>query len=317
MNRSLHSNRSIVLIKAICFFLLAPVTSFCQDLLVQNKTTGFNISANFALGSHFQRIGFNFNFFYASGHFQANTQLRTYMSFKNLGPGFIYPELVLSQGFVVSYGAKQNFYNPFLNSVSNQTGYSSSAAYSYNVYLNAKKTSQQTGLLAFQFNRISIITENDILARTYYDRFRTGAFLIQYQYDDKFQAAVNCSLWTGEMGRKMQGSGGCSWPCYMDTVRGSYTGYSHGLLSAQFKYNIGISQNIQANVGVDAEQVRNAVQNKLIHDLVFIPRKWIRPKNCHIPMLDSQGGQYRCEPGQQIKKPELYWNVFSNANVFY
>ena len=107
------------------------------------------------------------------------------------------------------------------------------------------------------------------------------------------------------------------WACYMDTVRGVYTQYSHGLLSAQVKYNLGYSQNVQLNAGVDAEQVRNAVQNKVIHDMPFIPRKWNKAKNCYIPMLDSEGGQYLYRPGQRIKPPRLYLNLFSNASVFY
>ncbi len=309
--------KAIVVSKACTLFFLLPFISPGQDLLIDRQHLGFTVGANVAFGTHFQRFGFNANFFYVSGQFQANTQLRAYLSFKNLGPGFIYPELVASQGVLVAYGAKQSFFNPFLSSVSNQTGYSSSVAYSYNAYFNAKKTTQQTGIVALQFNAISFIAENDILARTYYDRFRTGAFLLQYQFEDKYQAALNCTLWTGKMGRTISDSTGGHWPCYMDTVRGVYAGQSHGLLSAQFKYNIGLAQNLQANVGIDAEQVRNAVQNKLIHDLVFIPRRWVKPGNCHMPMIDSEGGQYLHKPGQRIRPIKPYWNVFSNANVFY
>ena len=104
---------------------------------------------------------------------------------------------------------------------------------------------------------------------------------------------------------------------YMDTTGGTYANISHGLLSAQVKFNIGHAQNIQANFGVDAEQVRNAVQNRLIHDMVFIPRKWFTPINCHIPMIDSKGQQYLFRPDQRIRKPEFFWNFQSNAPAFY
>jgi hypothetical protein len=314
----LNFSRHIRSINTGALLFLLSVQAWCQnDLLIQENHIGFTVGANVAFGTHFQRFGLNANFFYAKGQLQANTQLRAYMSFKNLGPQFIYPELVVSQGLVVAYGAKQSWFNPFLNSVSNQTGYSSSVAYSYNAYLNAKKTTQQTGLVALQFNAITFIAENDILARTYYDRFRTGAFLLQYQFEDKYQAALNCTLWTGKMGRTISDTAGGRWPCYMDTVRGIYPGYSHGLLSVQFRYNIGLAQNVQVNAGIDAEQVRDAMQNKLIHDLVFIPRRWVKPENCHMPMLDSEGNQYLYRPGQRIRPPKPYWNVFSNANVFY
>jgi hypothetical protein len=76
-------------------------------------------------------------------------------------------------------------------------------------------------------------------------------------------------------------------------------------------------QNIQTNVGVDAEQVRNYVQNRLIHDLIFLPRRWRKTNSCHMPMLDTAGNQYLYRPGQEIKPTQLYWNVFSGAAGFY
>lgn len=288
-----------------------------QKLIFSNEHIGFNVSINLAFGTHFQRVGVNLNFFYVDRAFQANSEIRAYFSYRNLGPRLIYPELVLSQGVLYAYGQQRDFFNPFLNSVSNQSKYKNSVAYSYNAYFNKRKTTQQTGIISLGFGQVSIITENDILARTYYDRFRTGAFLVQYQYRDKVQAALNCTLWTGKMGGILRDTTSCPWPCYMDTTGGVYTHYSHGLLSAQIKYNVGYSQNIQANAGMDAEQVRNAVQNKLIHDMSFLPRKWVKPKNCHLPMLDDKGLPYRCLPGQKIKKPQVYLNVFSNANLFY
>lgn len=290
---------------------------FSQEILISEKNIGANIGVNLAFGTHFQRLGFNLNFFYVNEFFQANSELRLYLNFKNLGPKKIYPELLLAQGVVFGYGGKQNYFNPFINSVSNQTGYLSSFAYSYNAWFNKIKTVQQTGIIALQFDPVTFIVENDILARGYYDRFRTGGFLLQYQYEDKFQAAINCTMWTGRMGRQVRGDKDYKAICYMDTTGGIYTNYSHGLLSAQFKYNVGYSQNVQANIGIDAEQVRNGVQNKLIHDFIFIPRKWITPKNCHIPMIDISGEQYLYKEGQSIRKPKMFINAFSNANLFY
>ena len=103
----------------------------------------------------------------------------------------------------------------------------------------------------------------------------------------------------------------------MDTVGGTYTNLSHGLLSAQFKWNVAYSQIVQANAGIDAEQVRDVVQNKLIHDMKFIPKKWQKNKNCHIPMLDDKGEPYLYKEGQKIKPARVYFNLFSNAGLFY
>lgn len=305
-----------LLVSLVFFILFKP--SFSQEMLYQNKNLGFNIGANCAIGSHFQRFGVSINLFYVNNFIQTNSEIRAYFSFKNLGPKFINPELVLAQGIVFGYGAKQTFFNPFVSSISNQTGYKNAIAYSYNIYCNKIKTSQVTGIAAFQFDKISVITENDILAKPILDRFRTGAILIQYQYNDVFQAAVNCTMWTGKMGKTVETDRPEIYTkCYMDTTNGLYSNISHGLLSAQFKYNIGLSQTVQANLGIDAEQVRDAFQNKFIHNMKFIPKKWNKAKNCHIPMIDENGNQYLYQPESKIRKPNLYWNVFSNPNIFY
>lgn len=304
--------------KVVTLLQLLSFRSFSQDLVFQNSQAGFNIGVNCAFGTHVQRIGLTLNFYYVNDQFQANSEVRGYFSFKNLGPKMRHPELVLSQGVVFAYGPTNSIFNPFISSVSNQTGYSNAIAYSYNAWFNKRKTSQQTGIVSFQFDKFSLITENDILARPMFDRFRTAAFLIQYQYEDLFQAAINCSMWTGEMGRKKEiESAEFYYNCYIDTSGGTYANISHGLLSAQVKYHLGYSQNVQANVGIDAEQIRNAVQNKFIHDMRWIPKKWKKAKNCHIPMIDTNGDQYLYRENQKIRPTKPYLNVFTNANLFY
>jgi hypothetical protein len=103
----------------------------------------------------------------------------------------------------------------------------------------------------------------------------------------------------------------------MDTTNGVYTRYSSGLLSAQCKVALANGQNLQANAGIDAEQVRDLVQNRAVHDLLPNPKKAHMPINCHIPMLDTQGNQYLYLPGQQIRPSQLYWNAFTGAAAFY
>jgi hypothetical protein len=285
---------------------------------VQRNRIGFNIGLNAALGTHFQRLGFNLNFLFIQKAWQFNTELRFYYSLRNLGPKKTSPEMVLSQGVVYGYGRREQMYNPFLSAISNQTGYLNSFAYCYNIFINNILTSQQTGILAFEVQRVSLIAENDLLAKPALDRFRTGAFLLQYQHRDIAQVAINCTMWTGDMGERA----GIMDPefhyrCYMDTIRGVYPNTSHGLLSAQFRYHVGYSQNVQGNIGVDAEQVRNAVQNNFIHDMPFIPRKLNKARNCHIPMIDSAGVQFLYRPEQKIRKPKPFINFFANPNIFY
>jgi hypothetical protein len=303
----------IILRKHILIYFICFVVSTASSQEFCGANWGFNIGAVTALGNKFQRVGFTFQTYYYYNFAQLNAELRIYHNFKNLGPVKQYDELVASAGLVFGYGAKQKEHNPFLSIVSNQTKYVNSFGYAYNLYFNKVKTTQQTGIIAFQFNKIGIISENDILARPTLDRFRTGAFLVQYQYKNLYQFAVNCTMWTGQMGNKITTEKGC----YMDTTTGIYTNYSHGLLSAQFKMTLDGGQNLQANVGIDAEQVRNFVQNRLIHDMIFIPKRWNKSKNCHLPMLDTENNQFINKTNQKVKSIQPYWNIFSSAAVFY
>ena len=133
-------NNNILRTLATLFLFVFFRAALAQEMVYQNKNIGFNISANFALGTHFQRLGLNFNLFYVNSIVQTNSELRMYFSFKNLGPKFIYNEMALAQGIVVGYGAKQTYTNSFISSVANQTGYKNSVAYSYNYYFNKIKT---------------------------------------------------------------------------------------------------------------------------------------------------------------------------------
>jgi hypothetical protein len=298
----------------ICWLCLFAVSAQAQVFSTADR--GFNIGLVSALGNKFQRIGLTFQGYYCYDFAQINAEVRIYHNFKNLGPAVRYNELVASAGLTFGYGIKQQERNVFLSTVSNQTRYINSVGYSYNIYFNKIKTTQQTGIIAFQFNRLSIVTENDIFARPSLDRFRTGGVLVQYQYNN-LQFVINCTMWTGQMSHKVTSDKDFPAIGYMDTTDGVYTNYSHGLLSGQFKMALDAGQNLQGNMGIDAEQVRNFVQNRLIHDMVFIPKKWIKRKNCHLPMLDTNGNQYLYKPDQKIKRPAPYWNVFTGPASFY
>lgn len=305
---------SLVIFCLITTKLKAQVLGYTQ----LKPNLGFLAGANLAFGTHFQRIGFHLNFYFVKAHFQSNSECRVYYNLKNLGPKKSYLELVLSQGVMYAWGNKQNNSNSFVSIVSNQTQYVNTLAYAYNAYFNKKKTSQQTGVLVIGFRGFSIISENDLLAKPALDRFRTAAFLLQYQYQNLVQVGFNCTLWTGKYGaKKWTENQKFKKGCYLDTLNGMYTNSSHGLLSLQIKYQPMYFQNYQANVGIDAEQIRNTVQNKFIHDMPFIPKKWNKSNNCHLPMLDENSHPFLYLENQKIRRPKIYLNAFSNGSLFY
>lgn len=298
----------------IIFFIGCCSSVFGQ--LELNKNYGFNVGFIGAFGTHVQRFGVVVQGYAVYEFAQINASVRLYDNFKDLGPKGEHGEINAALGLCLGYGQKIKNENLFLNSVSNQTGYKNSVAYSYNIWCNKIKTSQVTGIVSLQFDHFSIITENDLLAKPILDRFRTGAFLLQYQ-DNNFQYAINCTMWTGKMGEVVKNDSLFPKPGYMNSVNGVYSNLSHGLLSAQVKYANEYGQYLQSNVGIDAEQVRNVVQNKIIHDMPFIPKKWNKVENLHLPMIDREGKQYLYRKEQKIKKPKLFFNSYTSPNIFY
>ncbi len=49
----------------------------------------------------------------------------------------------------------------------------------------------------------------------------------------------------------------------------------------------------------------------------FIPKKWNKVENLHIPMIDREGNQYLYRKEQKIKKPKLFLNSYLSPNIFY
>ncbi len=281
-----------------------------------HQNYGINVGFVGAIGTHVRRFGFVFQGYYVERFVQINAAVRVYNNFRDLGPRGEHTEFNGALGLCLGYGKTTTDVNRFVSSIGNQTGYKNSVAYSYNVWYNKVRTSQVTGIVAFQFDRVSVILENDLLAKPMLDRFRTGAFLVQYQ-DRDVQYAINCSLWTGRMGESVRNDSLFPSTGYLNTKGSTYGNLSHGLLSAQVKVANDYGQYLQANAGIDAEQVRNAVQNRFIHDMPLVPKKLNKAQNLHIPMIDSAGNQYLYRKDQKIRKPKLFLNGYTCPNIFY
>jgi len=278
----------------------------------QEGKFGINIGIVIALGTHINRFGVSVNSYYKNNHFQINPELRLYFNAKNLGPNKQSVEGVISLGVVYAYGKKDTTFNEFYSPISNQTQRKNSVGYAYRFYINNIQTNQRTGTIALQFNRFSFITENDLFSGTpKLDRFRTGAFLLQYQ-KEKVQIGINATLFTGQMGERVTDENYPFVGIYENTVGGKYTQFSHGLLSAQLNYAGDYYQTYQANIGVDSERVRNAIQNRFIHDIMIG-----HGINAHVPMLDDKGEQYLFKEGQKVKPMKFYMNGFMNPSLFY
>ena len=305
-------------LKIIFFFTFLFTNIYIASAQQVQKTNyGINGGVIIAFGNKFDRIGININAYYLKKNFQINSELRFYFNFKNLGPKKQYIEGVASIGVVYGYGKKSLDTNYFYSSVSNQTQQNNSIGYSFNYYLNAIGTAQLTGIISFESNQINFIAENDLFARPKLDRYRTGAFLLQYRNRNN-QFGVNSTLFTGQMGNKVTDEKYPYSHIYKDRTGGKFTQHSHGLLSVQYQHVFTNSyQKVQANIGVDSEKVRHIIQNRLIHDMIFLPKTWRKKNTAHIPMIDENGNQYLFRENQKIKPISLYYGLFSNHSLFY
>jgi hypothetical protein len=63
---------------------------------------------------------------------------------------------------------------------------------------------------------------------------------------------------------------------------------SHGIAYGGVYYNLGAGQNVHLKLGIDSEHLRHSVQNRFIHDLLFLPKK-IERNTPHYPRLDETG----------------------------
>lgn len=297
--------------------LCAAIRSEGQNYHYEKNNLAFIGGLQLAVGTHIQRVGCFAQVSYMYNHVQVNAVVRAQFNRRAIGPGGRSADLILSPGLVYAFGDRRLYGNSFYTTLSNQTIYRNSIAYAYNAYFSTNKTSQQTGQVGFQYGDFKLIAENDLLGRPALDRFRTGAFLVEYTYQNLWQAGISTALWTGQMGRRQSiDPADISGGCYMDTSSARYANESAGLLSAQFRWHAGSLNVLQANAGIDAEQIRNAIQNHFFHDMRFLPKK-LRTKNCHIPMLDEEGNQYLYKENQKIRPARPLLNISSNGSLFY
>ncbi|MBI3134881.1 MAG: hypothetical protein HYZ14_09440 [Bacteroidetes bacterium] len=284
---------------------------------------GFSAGISFDFGTNVNRLGLSGGAYYAYDFAQVNISLKAYYNFQSIGLKKKTPEIVLAGGINFCYGKKDTVRNRFTGPGENNTAFPHAFGYSYLRYWDKNQTSQSTGLFNIQAGQFRFLTENDLFAggKGWRDRFRTGGFKVDYTVND-LRFALTSALWTGDFI-------GCDivkdslYPSrfgYRRTERSQYGNFSLGLLSAQVNWllpGVPLNQDARLNLGVDSEWVRHVLQNKLVHDQCYLPKKWINHENPHIPMLSDKGDPYLFDPAQKVKPASCYFNLGLNSPVFY
>jgi len=273
------------------------------------------------LGTYVNQVGIIGQLAYVEDFIQVNGQVRLTYNFTQLGPRPPMPgwEVQTSLGAVVAYGPPHEI-QPFLSPVSHQMGRRYATGYAWTYYWDQMETSQWTATFAQHINDLSLISENDAYTGFIDDKYRTGTLGFFYRYEG-WEFGLNTLLWTGntrsEGVKKVKNTDYPGRYGYKDLSEATYGDFSHGILALQAKRLLPYSQVVQGQIGIDSEYIRHFLQNRLIHDMAFVPGDIVKAKNPHVPMLTPQGNPFLYNEGQKVKAPHFYFNLGLNPTLFY
>ena len=306
--------------KKLHIIFLALFSSYLNVVLSQ-VSFSFGITSN--LGTTIDRIGVFFLPQVYNPYIQCNARAGLTYNLRSYGTKKCGPELQLGIGIILPFGKKDSINISPIDLLSNQTGRKFSFAYSYNLYHDKAGTSQATGIFGFQTRHYRFLTENDILALTKQDRYRTAAAIISY-IENVYTYSIKAVLWTGDSfdSKAVKVTNDTIYHSrfgYKDLSKAAWGKNSVGILcfQAERAYSVVSPQMAKVMVGIDAEQVRQILQNKIVHDMYFVPERWVGYKNVHYPMLQKDGTPCLSRPGQKVRSPKPFFNVALNDNLFY
>lgn len=278
---------SLCTMRWLILVLLPVFPGYCQNYFQDHFGGSIGIVAN--VGTHTNTIGLNFKGYYTDYFFQTNLSSTFYLHERNLGNRKNYFEMRNAIGIVLLGGKRDNQIDPYLDALNHQTNYRYGIGYNYIWYYDNAETSQLSGGWSLHFNKFSIYHENDVFGGQGRDRFRTGHLQFAYRYDQiRLSAGVN--IWTGETRGAEWVKASTDWcPNGFKMLEGNPYGHtSHGIAYMGIQYFMPYQQNAQLRIGMDSENVRHVFQNRLMHDLPFMPKSFKRTTP-HYPRLDEYG----------------------------
>jgi hypothetical protein len=299
------------------FFFIIIVILATNTFAVAQKTQGV-IGLQVQLGSHFQKIGLQTGATLQYQFFQSNLLATTVYNFKSLGPKEKFLEAQLAAGIVLGFGKKYHqtmpisFFHENYNSITNDW----KIAYAYKMYLDARGTSQPTGTIALQYQRWTIVSQNDGFAFNPLDEFRTGTFQLFYT-DSLVRLGGNIVLWTGASKNGIVIKDSLSRKLLYDITNNKYGSFSAGLAYLSAAYALPFRQHVFVQIGVDNEKIRNFFQNQMIHNNKWIHKLVPKINDKEILMLDKNGIAFRKNSNQILKPKKAFWHIGCNGPLAY
>lgn len=293
--------------------LLIPFLSKGQNYFREHF--GGSIGIVFSVGTHVNNIGVSTNFYYTDYFFQVNATNTFTLIHQSYGGRKRFWENRSAAGVILLTGKQNTPVDFMIDGLNHQTNYDLGAGFNYIWYFDNQRTSQRSGAFVAHIKSFSIAHENDVFGGLRKDRFRTAHLRLNYRYQD-FRFGLGVNLWTGETANSR-------WEhIHLDKCPNGfriledlpYGKTSHGILYASVRYRLPYGQNVQMRLGTDSEGIRHGFQNRLIHDLIFLPKK-IERTTPHYPRLDKYGCPVFEKEG--TRKNKLFLQFGTNENASY
>lgn len=300
----------------INLFLWAFTLIYC--IIYAQLGTFYYISGHVWLGTPINRIGIVAGAGLTYEHIQIYTQFRTHYMLTSWVKSKSTPEIQYSLGTLFTWGSPNMYFTHELL-YQNFTPYTHAIGYTHHWYIDKIHTSQRTGSISLQIDKVSCILENDVLAGQGKDDFRTGGFKLVYQINPYHAVGITSTLWTGQSrgAPRIDTARYKARFGYKDLSNTLYGKQSKGILAVQYSYFYDLTGITQIQAGIDSEHIRHFFQNKLIHDMPFFPKKWNKAENPHYPMLDTEGLPYINPDKQKIRKTKPYLQIGIQPSSFY
>ena len=218
-------------------------------------------------------------------------------------------------GLLFGFGSDSKHISVRQDGLAHQLNHQFALGYNYVIYTDNRQSSQLSGGFGLHLGRFSIMHENDVFGGQAKDRFRTAHFRINWS-DSVLNLGFGTNLWTGETANtewqkvtqeKMPNG-------YRSLEETLYGHSSHGISYAEVSYNGPYQQSPTLRLGVDSEEIRHFLQNRLFHDLIFLPKSLAR-NTPHYPRLDEHGCMVFSK--EERRKDRLYLQLGTNDYLFH
>lgn len=312
----------------IQLILLLQLTTL--SLSAEKIATGIKWGVTLSLGTHVQRVGLFAGAYIQASHFQGIAILRPQWMKKKWEQGRRF-ELQCSEGIYVQSGASssQPMSLALLHEGSNFSNKPFAIGFHLKHYVDNVHTSQTSGLWSLSYQQATILVENDAFLFSYRDRYRTAAILMMYEWSSTQTQLLGPSLLFGAKFQLYTGDAlGKASVRICDSLYPSRHGYwdmsktkdgkrSQGIAAFLFQTELPYRQSLTLQIGIDDEHIRHLLQNKWIHDMSWLPKRWEHFNNPHIPMLQKNGEAYLFKPQQQIRPAQFYFQLGCNEIELY